>query len=421
MNDVSRIPRTPGTFDPFAKTLDALLADIAIRVQLPPGLHFEACKRYTAVREHLARPASPLAGLIVQLYPQGSMAIDATTSTRGTDDEYDLDAVVELDVGLEVPPDKVLTLLHTALIDYPVKRVTRQTRCVTLTYADGMHIDVTPARRRQGTPDFESVIFHANPGQPSYQHCDVPMNAYGFASWYRERTPPEQTFAAAYNQRLLDSWPGTAVKADPVFHDVPDQTPLPLKSVATVALQLIKRYRTILYSTRPGRYPPSVMLSCHAGWAVSPYLTLSQMVIRQARWTVREIESAARMGRLLDVRNPVMNADQFTDRWPTSQQEQGFFGSALKGLADCLEHIASRGEQLEDVQDWMREQFGRRVVSDAVRVFDERNGRALTGGTHGYVRGGGLYVPAAPALVGISTATPSIVTPRPHTNMGERR
>src|SRR5688572_92316 len=69
--------------DPFADPLDAVLAELAVNIQLPPGLHAKAIERYEAVRHYIERPGSPLEGRVACFYPQGSMAIDATTSTRG--------------------------------------------------------------------------------------------------------------------------------------------------------------------------------------------------------------------------------------------------------------------------------------------------------------------------------------------------
>ena len=420
MNDYRRIRGYLPAGNPFEKMLDALLADIAIMVQLPPGSHAKACERYEAIYNYLLRPEGLLAGLVVQFYAQGSMAIDATTSTRGTDNEYDLDAVLEGDFPANMTPSQVLDLVYLALKDYPVSaKVQRQTRCVTLRYADGMHVDITPARRRPGTLAFESVIFHAKPEEPAHRHFEALMNAYGFATWYRARTPDEEVFAEAFRLRTFDTW-NTLAKADPLIHEVPDQTPFPRKSVATVALQLIKRFRDIWSANQPGRFPPSVMLSCHAGLAVRAGLTLSEMVIRQARWTARAILEADRMGCLLDVRNPVMRLDRFTDRWPENRAQQQAFAAALTEFADGLEAIRTNGMELEDAQEWLRLCFGAQVVTRSVQALNERNGRALHAGTHGYTRSGGLYVPAAPAIVNASSLA-SVVPARAHTNMGDRR
>jgi hypothetical protein len=126
--------KTPGfDRDPFLHPLDAILADIAIAVQLPPGLHAKACERYEAVRTYAERPGSPLEGHILRFYPQGSMAIDATISIRGTDDEYDLDIIAALAIAPDAPPGEVLDLLYEAIVGYPTsQKVERQTRCVTV-------------------------------------------------------------------------------------------------------------------------------------------------------------------------------------------------------------------------------------------------------------------------------------------------
>ena len=81
--------------NPFDDPLDRILAEIALSVQLPPSLHDKAKSRYEAVRRHL-EGHDAFFDQIEHFYPQGSMAIDATISTRGTDDEYDLDIVSQL-------------------------------------------------------------------------------------------------------------------------------------------------------------------------------------------------------------------------------------------------------------------------------------------------------------------------------------
>ncbi|MDX8469783.1 nucleotidyltransferase [Mesorhizobium sp. VK25A] len=419
MNDKPRFPGVLGPVEPFLNPLDAILADLAISVQLPAGLHARTGDRYEAIRKHIECPGSPLYGRVLCFYPQGSMAIDATISTRGTDNEYDLDVVVELDVSEDTSPEEVLDLLESAVADYPVQAVERQSRCITLRYADNMHVDLTPSRRLATLKDRESVIFHAKHGDPTHLHRPVMMNAWAFGRWYNARTPMEERFALAYNKRLYEA-DGIEFAADADVHLVPAQTPLIVKNTATVALQLIKRFRNVLYASTTGRIPPSVMLSCHAGKAALPGMLLSDMVIRQARWTERAIEEASRQGQLLDVRNPEWDEDRFTDRWPENKMQQDAFAAALRDLADGLEAIKQGNVQLEDLQDWLRNRFGDRVVSNTLKTFNDRTGRAIRSLDQSYTRKGGLFVPAVPAVVG-SIAVASPVAARSHTNMGERR
>ena len=408
--------------DPFLHPLDAILADIAIVVQLPPGLHAKACERYEAVRTYAERPSSPLHGLILRFYPQGSMAIDGTISTRGTDDEYDLDIVAAVALAPDAPPGDVLDLLFEAIAGYPTsQKVVRQTRCITVRYADRMHLDITPAVRLPYGAERESHIFHAHPEDPPRLHLHVPMNAYGFAQWYRNRTPQEQRFALAFDERLRKAY-GMEVRADAGVDEVPDQVSLATKSVTTVALQLLKRFRNVAYASSTGRIPPSVMLSCFAGHAALLGLSLSDMLIRQARVIARELRQAGQRREKVTLINSVFQRDCFTDRWPENLSQQEEFAAKLTSLADGLEYIKRHEIDLESLQDWLREQFGDYVVSGAIRRFNQRAGQAVQSGGTAYTPRGGLYVPSAPALVGLGTAASSrAVAATPHTFRGDRR
>lgn len=399
--------------DPFTDPLDAVLAEIAVNIQLPPGLHAKAADRYEAVRRYIERPGSPLEGRVSCFYPQGSMAIDATTSTRGTDDEYDLDIVAEID-GPDLGPEALLDDLEAALEGYHVSRIVRQTRCVTLYYADGMHLDVTPSRRR-APKEKQGEIPHAKKGSRSDPPRYVPMNSFSFGQWYCARTPTEERFALALNRRLYEQAGIAFAVAD--VEEVPAQTPLIIKSVTTVALQLLKRHRNNIYANATGRIPPSVVLSCHAGHAARPGLGLAEMVIRQARWTARAIDDAAEYGRLLSVPNPEFPAEHFTDRWPESQAQQNAYSRHLHTLANNLEAARNGNVQLEDLQEWLRDQFGDRVVTRSVKAFNQRIGRQVQAQQHGYTRAGGLFVPA---IIGTATSMAPVAA-RAHTNMGERR
>lgn len=402
--------------DPFLDPLDAILADIAINLQLPPGLHDQATDRYEAVRRYIERKGSPLENLVVRFYPQGSMSIDATISTRGTDDEYDLDIVAELQIDPATPPGQALDLLERSLRDYPVQRVERQTRCITLRYADRMHLDITPSARLLHSNERESHIFHAKGRQGTADHFHVPMNAWGFSLSYRARTPLEQRFAQAFNRRLLEAH-GYQFKADADVDEVPDQIHIVVKNTATVALQLLKRFRNIVYNGYAGRIPPSVMMSEFAAQAARPNMGLANMVVAQARAMASAIKQASALRQKILVHNPIFSRDIFTDRWPETIDQQNQFAAKLTELADGLDALRRGNHDMEDMQDWLRKRFGERVVSLSFKRFNDRAGRAVQLARQSYTPTGGLYVPSAPAIVGVAAPASA----RAHTFMGGRR
>lgn len=409
--------QNPG-LNPFDDPLDRILAEVAMSSQLPPSLHKKADGRYQAVCKYLeAQPG--FTGNIEHFYPQGSMAIDATISTRGTENEFDLDAVVQLG-GLfrNMTSLEILLALEKAFSGYPGVRVVRQTRCVTLYYADGMHLDVTPALRVYRTLERESLITHARGPKASPDDRLVDMNAFGFAAWYRDRTPIEERLAKALQQRWLALDEAYAAAE---VDDVPDQCHFMVKNTATLALQLIKRFRNICYADYQGRIPPSVMLSYFAGVAAKPGTSLSEMVIRQAKWIIGDIEKATLYGRLLHVANPVFAADVFTDRWPGTLAQQNEFADYLKALVAGLEAVRNGDLFADRLMEWLRETFGKHVVTQAADRMAQDIGAKVQAGDHQYSRRGGLLLPSSGVVTGVAAvARPGLVTAKPHTFFGTR-
>ena len=226
----------PGT--PFDGPLDTLLADISIRIQLSQTDYSKAVDRYEAVSSWIDRKGSPLEDRVIVFYPQGSMAIGAVIATRATHDEFDLDVVAQLDLPGWMTPQQVLDLLYKAINGVPGSRyhgkVRRRTRCVTVEYADNMHIDVTPAVRRTHTPERESWIFHHRAEAPDEPSFLCIANPYGFAEWFKISTPLDANFSEAYIARAsaYEQVAFAAAESEPV----PTQQPVSRKSKAVIVL-----------------------------------------------------------------------------------------------------------------------------------------------------------------------------------------
>ena len=391
--------------DPFLDPTDRFLAEIAFSIQLPPSLHKKAVERYEAVRKHLEASVT-FANQIEHFYPQGSMAIDATISTRGTDSEYDIDIIAQLGSRFHnKQPLDVLLELEKALQGYQGLKVIRQTRCVTLDYGDSMHLDVSSTRRRAGTPDRWSDLMHAKGPQRSPDDHLVATDAYGFAQWYIERTPVETRVVEAFRHRWQDAM---KYRADADADDVPEQTIFVVKNMATLALQLVKRYRNISHekANRTGRMPPSVMLACYAARSVILGLTLTEALINLCNTIIRDIELASRLGRLLHVVNPTFNEDVFTDRWPENIIQQNVFAAELGQLVTAIERIRSAKADPADIPNILRSLFGDRVVTAAVRKVAMEGGSAVKNATQSYTKAGRLILPTSVA------ATPALAAPK---------
>ena len=222
--------------------------------------------------------------------------------------------------------------------------------------------------------------------------------------------------ALTFHRRWLDH-AGLAARADADIDEVPDQCDFVVKNTATLALQLLKRYRNIRYASYSGRIPPSVMLSYYAGLAAQPNMSLSAMLVRLASWIIREIEQASLYGRLLHVANPVCEADIFTDRWPESVAQQDEFAKHLHELVRSLEAMR-KGEMFPNtMMDVLRGNFGDRVVTRAADQIAAEIGGGIQQSRQLYTRRGGVLLPTA---VAAPVANPAIATARPHTFFGRK-
>lgn len=67
------IGRSMITSNSFDDPLDRILAEMALRIQLPQSKHNLVCQRYQSVAEFAERGGSPLKVRITRSYPQGSM------------------------------------------------------------------------------------------------------------------------------------------------------------------------------------------------------------------------------------------------------------------------------------------------------------------------------------------------------------
>lgn len=406
--------------NPFLDPIDRMFAEIAFSIQLPPSLHAKAVSRYEGVRKFLEGTVA-FRDNVEHFYPQGSMAIDATISTRGTDDEYDIDIIAQLGGKFHsMDPLDVLMELEDALDGYRGLTITRQTRCVTLHYADNMHLDISPSIRQYGTPDRQSWIMNAKGPGYSSSDCHVPTNAYGFVEWYKRKTPNETIVQEAFRNRWLDEM---RFRAEAEVDEVPDQTHFGVKSMATLALQLLKRYRNIRYSDprRTGRMPPSVMLAYYAAKTSRPGQKLTEALDSVCIAIIADIKMASLHGRLLHVENPEYRDDIFTDRWPESVQQQNLFANDLGELVSAIRGLRNGTVRLTEFPDVLKELFGDRVVTSAIHRVAAENGQAIKGATQTYTNRGGLLT--APAL--IVPATPAVaktfspVKPTNHTFFGE--
>lgn len=379
---------------------DVLLADVAARIQLAPSDYAKAEGRYHTLANWLERDGSPLRGRVGLVYGQGGVATGSVVANRASNDEYDVDAIVGLLISAASDPKWVLDTLFESVRGERGSRyydvTTRCTRCVQVAYADGMHVDLTPAVLMPGRPARESTIFHHRAETPQVPGRHVIANPFGFAEWFKLNTPAETLFGDAFS--AYQAFDRTLAKAQ--TEPLPEQLKPHETSRALLSLQLTKRFRNLRYNNREARCPPGVLLSkiiaehkvSQAGFGVA--------LLSHVTYIRDQFRAAHQAGVLYHAVNPVCPTDVLTDRWPGSLAHQGVW---LRDLDHCVTQLTlylQGAPTLAERQAILADLFGEQAAKSAVLDFAERMGRGKDLGQSRYVPGSGrLVVPASPAAL----------------------
>src|SRR5271165_3647858 len=351
---------------PSPDVADILLADIAIRIQLSQTNYDKAVDRFDTIKDWIDREGSDLRGLVSLLYAQGSMAIGSTVARVSDRDEYDIDVIADLAIRQDANPQLVLDTLFDAIRGERGSRywgkTVRHTRCVCVSFEDGMHIDLTPAVRLAGLPDRTSVIFHSKPEDPAVPDQHLQANPWGLADWFNSQTRIEADFAKFFAERA-DDYYAQRIDARAPAEDVPDRKRADEKSRALIALQLIKRWRNVLFDRRERakmRRPASVLLTKLIGDNANQTRTLAEELEHQAGCMLARFEYEVSRNRKIVEVNPCCPEDVLTDRWPESMDDQTLMIDDLKDFIVKIGRLRSGKLDLAQMTAILEGLFGQR-------------------------------------------------------------
>lgn len=437
-------------FEDFARQLEidpieAAVMDVARAVQITLTMHKAAENHYHGLARHVDRPGSPFEDMVNEVLPSGSFAIHAATRSRLKRDQHDVDAVLELNCPANSDPEWVLNTLYKAIkgeegSKYHNYLIEKNSRCVTVTYPDGVTVDLMPVVRLDNMPERVAVLFHHKAEKRESYHKEI--NPKGFADLFNAHVETSQTFQDRFDARryLVDgeryvdlaahasAKPSTYALQKADTQPMPVHVPLDQKSPRVVALQLIKRFRDKRFRKhddhRGKRKPPSVVLAAIALDAGPVHDSLVDELVAISRHMRRAINHADNRLELLEVRNPAHYPDVFTDRWPQARSDQQLWSSDLRTLIERLETLQRVGFDPALVQNTLDDLFGETAGETALRAYHQAQTANLEYGTLGMTHAGRLTTTApkpalaAPAL-GAGVASSGLIVPaRANTNMG---
>ena len=380
--------------------IDALLVDVARRIQLSPGRHDIAERNFAALCRHVDREGSPLSGKVIQCYPSGSFATGTAILSHVRTNQHDVDVVLEVNFPPDSSPRQLLHSLFVAINGERGSRyhgrVKQNSRCVTVTYEDGTSVDLMPIARLAGDVERAGHLFHfkAETGEEYHK----PVNPWGFAEHFNNKTEVMTEFARSFQGR------GLTVAKDAQTEPLPDHVPLSEKSPRVVAIQLAKRARDIAYRRydKKRRKPPAVViaaLSLEMG-PVEPRLIdeLLALVTHMAQ----RLSSETFKGQRFRLFNPAYTRDEFTDRWPEDVDAQKIYADDLRRFRAALFRLRNDALSPEQIKSELEQLFGEIAAVSAVEAFLEKQQQEASSGKLAFGRHGRVLTGVA-ASVGTAT------------------
>lgn len=304
-----------------------LLVQIAEALQLTPTQYQSAVEKYEAVGRWLSATESPLHLLRPVIYPQGSMALQTTVRPLRRM-EYDLDLVCEVRSSTHSAM-QLFELVYARLHENGTYRpiLERKKRCVRLNYAGNFHLDIIPARPDPARIPPSVVI-------PDRQLQEwTRSNPKGYATWFHGRG-------------------GTVEKLRASVEPLPAPTPPDLKTPLSIAVQVIKRRRDVMFGDSD-LAPRSVVLTTLAAKHYRGEQDVSAVVARVLAGIDAEIRSAA-PGRI-SVPNPTNADERFCDSF-TNDSYAAFSDFVRTMLAEVSDLGAAL--QRDDLRRRMVAMFG---------------------------------------------------------------
>jgi len=368
-------------------------------LELPDSAYEKARKRYEDLGDWFDRDESAVSGNNPHIFPQGSFRLGTAIRPLDESEEYDLDLACRLRDGITKDSHTQEALKDLIGIELEAYRKYRDIkselepkhRCWRLEYQDDLsfHMDIVPcipadekrrkaileSIRKTGLNELvagaasQTTISITDDRHKGYRHICADWNISnpeGYAKWFEYRMNPQQT------RILLEK---AQVDDVPLF-----EKKTPLQRV----VQILKRHRNTWSKDNPDSKPISIIITTLAARAYD-----DETDIVTALGNVLE-----KMGGLVNptkprVPNPVDPEEDFADRWYRHdclhlRLEENFKAWLLQARTD-FQHITSTTDT-EFLCEQIEEKFSLRVNESELK-----------------------------RLLGISTASVDIITPKTHT------
>lgn len=341
-------------------TINKLLEGVAEELSITDSQHGAIERAYNSVADWLNKNDSYLNGYKVQIFPQGSMKLGTVVKPLQEDD-YDVDLVCLLTQNSQnLSASDVKHLVGNRLKEHEkyskMLKKPEGNRCWKLVYSDDLnfHMDILPSvpfTSESLNQNSELNLVHGAPIWATHKQSDnkydfIPTNPRGYAEWFKGMMQDYQKIL--FERGNIEKLP-----------EYPNKTPLQM------TVQLLKRHRDVMYENdKEDIAPISIIITTLAARAYRSEMELYSALYNIVNSMDKFIED---VNGTSYVRNPVMNKENFAEKWITNPKKKKAFFDWLMRIRKDLEEL-SKLKGLDLVSKKMKEMFGQKVVD---RTFNK--------------------------------------------------
>ena len=306
--------------------LDDILKRIAQEISITAAMTDKAVKSYEAVGKWIGE------GLAydVHINPQGSMSLGTTNKPLSDKDDYDIDLVCLLRDGQTLEAEQIKNVVGNRLKEHEVYREKiaeegEGKRCWKMQYHE-FHMDILPCVPKElyVEPYFTDIRLTHKNGPHNYD--DRISNPVGYRNWFEEQMKgillkEKREFLA---QSKLD------------IEDVPT---FKVKTPLQMAVQLLKRHRDVCFEKDSDNAPISIIITTLAAHAYNGETSLYEALCNILN---HMLDYIIKKDGVFWVANPVMDKENFADKWERyPQRKEAFYSWVQKAQKDLIDNPLS--------------------------------------------------------------------------------
>ena len=373
------------TANSHSKTLRDYLEALVEELSISDTRYEQADRSYHSLGDWLGRDLSTVKAFKPAVYIQGSFGLGTVIKPLNDREEYDVDAVCELQ-GLnksELSQKTLKEMVRVELESYRLannmlKLLHEGRRCWTLNYADGaqFHMDIVPALPNAASTRLllekanldarwsATAISISDNEAPNYAFISSEWprsNPKGYVGWFKSR------MAVAFTRRRIL----LAEAARASVEDIPDykvRTPL------QAAIMLLKRHRDIMFEKdSTNSCPISIIITTLAAHAykgedevADALYTILSGIDQHIQWD----------GSRYVIPNPTDPLENFADKWEKHPERAKAFFSWLKSAREHFGHIISLQDR-DKITGYLAPRLGQGLTE---RVKKRLGGAPTAGG-----------------------------------------